>query len=266
VSFLLTSTNQVFAQSVCASEMEKFTIVTVNGVLTTLEGAADNRDALIDALGRSYQSQQIRYDMAFNFPYGAITNVLQQARGQLQASRGSLGPVASAAEEAVLSLNINSLPAAPDLNAQVQAYRQSLLAGKKTLLVAHSQGSFYANLADTTLAAIQPALPMQSFGIYAVAVPAAKVDDAAPDLSNYITNDRDFVRRVPGSLPSNWIVRKADGTAADDLNEIDAHSFTDAYLSPRFNMRAELIGRLKNKLGSLQEAPVAIGSGAPGAC
>ena len=100
-----------------------------------------------------------------------------------------------------------------------------------------------------------------SFGIFGVATPANNVGGAS---SPYLTNHRDIILLVPGSLPSNWMLRNAvDGTLVDGLlpYSVDAHSFVKTYMSYDFDISPAVIAGVQQEMGSLQDPPFQVGSG-----
>ncbi|MEN8687787.1 MAG: hypothetical protein AB1Z51_10095 [Desulfuromonadales bacterium] len=110
-----------------------------------------------------------------------------------------------------------------DLRRHIQRYEGLLMAGNRVLVVAHSQGSLYANAAHTRLA--EKGLPMDAFGIISVANPASRVAGDGP----YFTLLNDLVIYgvslvYPNTLPGN-IENTIDDT------DWTHHSFIDAYLN-----------------------------------
>jgi hypothetical protein len=97
--------------------------------------------------------------------------------------------------------------------------------GNRVLVVGHSQGNLYANSAYTNLAYDENNLPMEAFGIVAVATPSGLVAGGGP----YITRDDDLVIDAvrwffSGTLDGNI----SNSNANSDWKN---HSFIDAYLN-----------------------------------
>ena len=110
-----------------------------------------------------------------------------------------------------------------DLRRQIQRYEGLLMAGNRVLVVAHSQGSLYANAAHTRLA--DKGLPMDAFGIVSVANPASRVAGDGP----YFTLLNDLVIYgvslvLPNTLPAN-----IENTI--DYSDWTHHHFIDSYLN-----------------------------------
>ena len=72
----------------------------------------------------------------------------------------------------------------------------------------------------------QPNRKNQQLCHFGVAVPA---DNIGGSSGPYLTNHRDFIQKVPRSLPSNWKLHHSDKTVADDLGPIQAHLFNAAF-------------------------------------
>jgi len=111
-----------------------------------------------------------------------------------------------------------------DLRGHIQRYKTLLMEGNRVLVVGHSQGNLYANSAYTNLAYDENNLPMDAFGIVAVATPSGRVAGGGP----YITRDDDLVINsvrifYPGTLDGNI-------TNSNTNSDWKNHSFIDAYL------------------------------------
>jgi hypothetical protein len=141
---------------------------------------------------------------------------------------------------------------APELNEHVQKYSRAITSGQKVLVVSHSQGNFYVNEAKKLLTAQLTPQQMQSFGIFGVAVPA---DNVGGSTGPYYTNHRDFILTVPGSLPANWTLKRADGSSADNVGPIDAHLFNPTYISSDFDIKPVLLAGITAQLAALQSSP-----------
>jgi hypothetical protein len=106
----------------------------------------------------------------------------------------------------------------PDLAAHVARYAADLAAGKRVLVLAHSQGNFYANEAHERLPSTA------GFGIVAVATPASSTAGNGPYTT--LTND-EVVKLVPNRRASNT----TNGAAFTNAVKGDGHSFTAHYLN-----------------------------------
>ena len=229
-------------------ELEEFKIVYQNGELTTPKQAFTAKNELALSLGNSYANQSISYDLSYNYSSNAFDKLLESAN-----------PRHWYVELARLVYNWNYKINASELNEHVEKYREAILQGQKVLIVSHSQGNFYTNLARQMLAKQKPAIPMPSFGIFAVATPANNV---ATKNTPYLTNHLDIISLVPNSLAANWTLRRADnGKIVDNIGSIPAHSFTGTYLSPHYDIRTEFIKAIKQELNKLEKPPQIVKTG-----
>ncbi len=240
------SLNSVVSANNC--ELEEFKIVYQNGELTTPLQAFSAKNELAINLGNSYNNQSIRYDLAYNYSSKAFDKLLESANQRHWYI-----------ELARQVYNWNYKINASELNQHIEKYREAILQGQKLLVVSHSQGNFYTNLARQMLAKQKPTIPMQSFGIFAVATPTNIVGNGN---SSYLTNHLDIISLVPNSLAANWTLRRADnGKIVDNIGSIPAHSFTDTYLSPNYDIRAEFIKAIKQELNNLEKPPQIVKNG-----
>lgn len=257
----------VRAEQSCIAADEAFRVVYGNGILTTQEVASNGRTQLAEALGSSHNGQEIEFDLAYNHTEGPFSDLLQAldqhlaqyTRETLQWLHG-IGAVPDwflAMQERLLLAHYQAN--APELTDHVQKYREAILQGRKVLVVSHSQGNFYANQARQILASVQPQVPMDSFGIFSVATPADQVGGAG---GPYLTNHRDIILMVPGSLAQNWLLtHRDDGRVADEYSRIQAHGFIETYLASAFDARAALLAGIRQRLDQLQDPPQVAGSG-----
>ena len=259
--------DSAFAQQSCQAAPEKFQVVFGNGILTTTEGAWASLRALKAELGSSYSGQEIGYDLAYNYSHNAFFDLLQsldqlftQYTSQLLQWLYGIGIVPdwfNVIQQKILNAEYQFN--ASELTAHVEKYREAILQGKKVLVVAHSQGNFYVNQAKQILSSQQPSVPMGSFGIFGVATPANNVGGAN---SPYLTNHRDIILLIPGSLSSNWDLKYAvDGSLAEDHGRVLAHNFVNTYMSLDFDILPAIIEGVQLKLGALQDPPFVVGSG-----
>ena len=270
ISFLF-AFNSAFAQQSCQATPEKFHVVFGNGILTTVNGASASLSALEAKLGSSYSGQEIDYDLAYNYSNGAFIDLLQSFDQQLAQYTSQvlqwfygIGIVPNWFNNLQQQILVTVYQiTAPELTAHVEKYREAILQGRKVLVVSHSQGNFYVNQAKQILSSQQPSVPMESFGIFGVATPANNVGGAN---GPYLTNHRDIILLVPGSLDSNWTLHNAgDGSVADDRGRVLAHSFVDTYMSDAFDIHTAVIEDIQLTLDTLQDTPIQVGSGHLGA-
>jgi hypothetical protein len=226
-------------------EPDKFRVVFSNGELTTPKQAFTALNELALNLGNSHAEQGITYNLAYNYLADAFEKLLQtsdQRQWYVNLAR--------------LLHNWKYQINTPELNEHVEKYREAILHGQKVLVVSHSEGNFYSNLAQQMLSNQKPAIAMKSFGLFGVATPANHVK------GTYLTNHLDIITSIPGSLPANWTLRRTDsGKIVDQIGSIPAHSFSDSYLSPYYDIRPEIVKGIKQELSQLKEPPQVVKSG-----
>ncbi|MDM8561652.1 hypothetical protein [Candidatus Parabeggiatoa sp. HSG14] len=247
-SLLFASAFAQAQQNNCETVLEKFRVVFENGALTTPKQAFMAKNELALSLGNTYADQEITYDLAYNYSADAFEELLQSA-----------SPHHWYIELAQRVYNWKYKINAPELTAHVEKYREAIFQGQKVLVVSHSEGNFYANLARQILMIQKPVVPMEGFGLFGVATPANNVGGKK---TPYLTNHLDIITSVPGSLPSNWTLRRADnGRVIDFMGSVPAHDFKETYLSPHYNIRSEMINGIKQELSKLKEPPQLVKTG-----
>jgi len=226
-------------------EPDKFRLVFSNGELTTPKQAFTALNELALNLGNRKAEQGITYNLAYNYSTDAFEKLLQtsdQRQWYVNLAR--------------LLHNWKYQINTPELNEHVEKYREAILHGQKVLVVSHSEGNFYSNLAQQMLSNQKPAIAMKSFGLFGVATPANHVK------GTYLTNHLDIITSIPGSLPANWTLRRTDsGKIVDQIGSIPAHSFSDTYLSPYYDIRPEIVKGIKQELTQLKDPPQVVKSG-----
>jgi hypothetical protein len=140
-----------------------------------------------------------------------------------------------------------------DGTSQGPGYRRLLNEGKRVVIVAHSQGNYYANAVYDRLTIEKPAWA-SSIGIVAVATPASRVADGR---NRHITVPEDYIIRPVGSLPTNpeqgSSKNMAELTAAVWANATLGHNLIQWYLAGSFT-RTIIINNILNTRLDLQPA------------
>lgn len=179
--------NFVFAQnnsSMCSSA--GYSILTVNGINTSVDGATENRDALKNLLlfqSSQYKNQKITVDFLYNKTHGKVIDSIH-ATNQVYFDQNSL--------------NIQDSDFA-----QMLTDASAKVTTQKLFLVGHSQGNFYANSIYDAVADVPGGVPSISMGVYGVASPASRV--AGNGL--YITSDTDkMIKGIVAKLPFTSIL------------------------------------------------------------
>lgn len=245
-----------------------YTIVYGNGILNTTEDREAGVEALLDTFGSSLGGLPIDYDSAIdptNGPWTDLVTVLQQKVDEF----GSSGLTWSMAIQVFLGLSPSG--AAPlwitaiqdavqqaSLTAVVTLLNDindgdSIIAGtlanhlalyeeltleqrQRVLIVAHSQGTIYANEAYSEMVA-NPNVNPKSLAVISV---AALVEQVADGKGRYISSSNDLavnaLRLVfPGAVLSANIT--------NDFHLVDAlgHNFIDTYLKASYPSYSQLL-------------------------
>ncbi len=212
----------------CSSD--GYTVVTINGIFNDENGAQNNLLALLQISPQFYRGQKINYQYLLNPSHLA-----------------GLGDLATAAYQKYFE---DETVSDYDLVEMLRSASDKVNT-RKLLLVAHSQGNFYANSFYDTVVGKTGGVPAESIGIYAVATPASRV---AGD-GKWITSDTDkviagLVAKTPGRniMRPNTSIKLASGD--DPLG----HSFSDVYLKYR---GAEIVSGIEASLDKLKVDPLA---------
>jgi hypothetical protein len=218
-SILFLIPNLSFADAQCSKD--GYTIATINGINTNEAGARANMVALNKTLGLSYQNQNINYQYLYNPTHGPIADVIDSGAQKFYDN---------------FSADIND----SDLAAILTDASQKVTT-QKLLLVAHSQGNFYANAFYNTVLDVSGGIPGQSIGVYGVATPADRV--AGNGL--YLTSDTDnVIDPISNILKPNIHISFQN----NDDNGM-GHDFSKIYLAYQGD---RIVSDIKTSLNKLQ--------------
>jgi hypothetical protein len=259
----------------CASQIEaELAIVHINGMLNSTDDAKQNLEELrpvAKRLGHDLVSYEL--DLAENHTgyLDDFKEVAVQAIGahnaELIKQLTGLLPLPDALEKAFVdaaaAVELVGTINRGDLARQAQVVRDHLRKGQKVLLVAHSQGNFYANAVHTKLFVADDTPGEEAFRIVSVATPAPTVAGAqspeCPQGLCYATFYEDVVINgaralLPGfdALDPNVHLEAGRGAILDfEL----AHAFVGAYMADR-NGRSLIEREMRAQLDGLTaEAP-----------
>ena len=144
------------------------------------------------------------------------------------------------------SIEEGAFVSSQDLSIQVASYKNTILEGKKAIVVSHSQGNFFANAAYGEMSA------SPSFGIVAVANPASSVASGGP----HTTLVEDLVilgitaAKQAAGLPTPQIPNVTNFLTLADLS---GHGFIEAYLAPNSNSKSKILTDLVSVRSGLQQ-------------
>jgi hypothetical protein len=205
------------------------TIYFGNGMFNSKRDANESRRALQNRIWESGLSKsEVHFSYNLNEP--AIEELLQVAsqkdeeNGRMfwrYLSNLSLAPEAfrQLARDISRKFDQNRYVHDPDLRNHVAAYRSEIKEGKSVLIIAHSQGNFYANAAWNILNDENSAAAKVS--IVGVAAPVREIAGGGP----YTTLTQDIiiaaVRGLAETLPAN---------VSNSKNSLSGHEFISQYL------------------------------------
>lgn len=130
-------------------------------------------------------------------------------------------------------------------------YEADLLAGKRVLILSHSQGNLFTNDAVATVSQRQPNFA-QSIGFYGVATPATSHYNNA----DYVTADDDRIinalRLLENILPAN--IDNDPGIRGDNRDFIN-HGFFDSYFDQSLASRSRIDAGITNLFDTLSYPP-----------
>jgi len=197
-----------------------YSVFTINGILNDEKAARSNKRALEDHFTGSFNNEKLTVDYLYNPTHLAGANdfidVIQQGLFDQKS-------------------DYDLVEMLDDASRKVKT--------QKILLVAHSQGNFYANNFYDKVASQAGGVPSNSIGIYGVASPASRVAGGG----KYLTSDTDNViirsaARFMKILPPNIHI----ALGGSDGN---GHSFSDVYLKYQGN---KIVSDIKASLGKLK--------------
>jgi hypothetical protein len=251
--FLLILTESSLAGSICTTPELSAVIYFGNGINTTRNSATSSLDRLSKELGDDYNGHKLEYALAYNQTGGMALDLVQATiqSGIQFTSRFTLwlNGVGLASDWFTTwfqdYLMRKTVVVAEEVAEHANFYLNDILGGKKVIVVSHSQGNFYVNEAKDLLARQLPSGKMASFAIFGAAVPS---DSIGGNSSPYLTNHRDFIQKVPGSLAVNWKLYRSDRKEAEDVGMIQAHLFNATYISNDFDIRPTLVSGIKTQI------------------
>jgi len=253
------------SQSFCVDK--EAVVVYGNGVKSTKAATKLSIDDIEDALFFSLPQERfdrLDFDTAYNPSAGLVNDLLETFIQDLQTDTSQFWRIlaglefmpealAQAFEDLALAIDEDALVANPALQEHVSFYKAQILEGKKVLLVAHSQGTLFANQAFFNLTAEE----QDSFGI----VSAALVDSFVAGGGAYTTLTEDaivfalFLLKTATGQPAPLLPNVTNSSLPIPPPSVEAHFFRTSYLAPGSNSRAKLFGDMLATLDGLVEPP-----------
>src|SRR3989344_3018390 len=233
--------NLTFAATEACSK-KGYTIATVNGVFTDQKGAEANLRALKDIGGQEYKGEIVEYQYFLNASH-------------LAGLGDGLKAFKQKVEDGVAADDYDLIEMVKDASAKVTT--------RKLLLVARSQGNFYANsFYEKVTGKDTPSsrgldtsplkrgrgggVPLESIGMYSVATPSNHVSGGGTYLTS--TSDK-VIAGVVGSMPLFKIMTPNTDIELKEGDDTWGHNFSDVYLKYR---AAQIVSDIEWSLGRLK--------------
>jgi hypothetical protein len=208
------------ASELCSSK--GYSVFTVNGIFTNKNEAIKNKDKLKSKFGTIYNNKPLIIDYLYNPTHFA-----------------GVGDLIDAVEQGLFNQESDY-----DLVEMLDDASQKVTT-QKLLLVAHSQGNFYANNFYDKVASQEGGVPEESIGVYGVGSPANSVAGGG----KYLTSDTDS---VIATLVARYIKILSPNIHIPVQKNIDGngHSFSDVYLKYQGD---KIVSDIKSSLNKLKE-------------
>lgn len=248
------------SQIACGSKAAS--VFFINGVFTTQKGAQEALEVLAQST-RQYLSAEEFSDLQFYLAHNptylvldlweAVKQRLENDFSRFYRFLAGLEPMPDFMQEAYAAIaagiDVGALLSSPTAQNHINLYQRELLEGRKVVLVPHSQGNFFANRAYVSLTAEE----QRSVGIISVANPDSRVAGEGPYTT--LTNDI-VIRPIPGALPAN-----VSNSRIFNFRDWTGHGFTESYLEPGSNSRAQILGHIRSTLTTLETPSTNAGDG-----
>lgn len=237
-----------------------------NGVNRTYDKADKDRIRLRDA-ARPVLAPRVIADswLAYNRTDNLLLDLIESAAQDrltdfVQVSRwlAGLEPMPDAVKERLLEIAKQFDKAAIsniDLQKHVDQYHE-FLKTNRTVLVAHSQGNFFANLAWDSLSGQE----QRSFRIVSVANPDSFVAGYSPPyVDAYVTSSTDFI--IQGLRLAGRPALAPNITNPLTLRDLTGHGFIDTYMRSGAPSRDVILGDVVQAAVGLEQPPCSPGPG-----
>ncbi|MDO8594229.1 MAG: lamin tail domain-containing protein [bacterium] len=200
-------------------------MLTLNGVFTEDDAAKANKEALELRLKREYKGERVKIDYVLN-------------PSHLAGFGDALKAFKQKVEDGVATDDYDLIEMVKEASTKVTT--------QKLLLVAHSQGNFYANSFYDTVTGKDGGVPVQSIGMYSVATPSNHVSGGG----KYLTSGSDkVISGLVGSLPLFKIMSPNDYIELKEGDDTFGHNFAGVYLKYK---PTEIISDIEWSLDRLQ--------------
>jgi hypothetical protein len=232
-----------------------------NGINTIRKQALDNSEVIEKRLIASLpepEYQLLQFDVAYNDTGGIFIDLLEASIQDLQTDYSRFWRILGGIEimpdwfavimnEIAASVDKVALVTTDSLADQVNDYKTKINEGKKILLVAHSQGNFFANQAYGIL----NSTAKPSFGIVSVANPDSFVADEGSHTTLEEDDVIEYVKwvRILAGLSAPMTPNLTNSPI--ELPDERGHSFINAYMIEGSNSDQKITSDMTSVLGSL---------------
>ena len=239
-------------------------VVFGNGVWNDKEDADSSRDLLAWRLESHVAGTDlegiITYATAHNPSDGTLLDLMETFEQNLQTDwsqfwrylagldlmpdflQNKLIEIANTVDESILQGN-------PAVQSHIEKYNKFLSEGNKVVVVAHSQGNLFANIAYLGI----DSQYIDGFGIVSVGNPDNYVAGSGP----HTTLDEDIIiGNVPGSLPAN-----IDNFFGINLRDLTGHMFEKSYMAIEHQAQSKILGDVMSTINGLNFPDTTLGSG-----
>jgi len=236
-----------------------------NGVWNDFEQADESRWLLekrLEAriLGTNLEGV-ITYGVSHNPSMGMLADLLetfvqntQTDESQFWRYLAALDPIPDDFKDLLIEtankVNASILNANPAVQEHVVKYNKVLGEGNKVVVVAHSQGNLFANIAELGITSQYA----NGFGVVSVANPDNFVAGGGP----YTTINEDLIIwGVPGSMPANL-----DNFSFINWNDLTGHTFATSYMASGHAAETKILNDVVNMANGLSYPDTNLGTGA----
>ncbi|MEX3073756.1 YfaP family protein [Vibrio alginolyticus] len=251
-----------FDGAVCTPELKVFF---GNGMMNTEQAAGQSKTVLSTALEMAAEGtiheDRMQFGLAHNPHVSFIDDLLESALQDFNLNevqfweymaRSTVIPEPISNILALISAEVNyrAITNHPAVLEHIGLYNSDLREGKKVILVGHSQGNLFANIAyrgiDTKY--------NSAFGLVGVGTPSDHVAGGG----EYTTLVEDIViGMVPGSLPAN-----VKNFNLYNENDFSGHEFIASYMARGHEARQRIIDHVFEQYSALEVAEDVLPSGA----
>jgi len=212
-----------------------------NGIWTDNKAAGLNLEKLKPLLRKKVSGTNleplISFEIAYNSPEGTLQDLAESFRQLVQLNYTRFWQMLAGIEpfpeeiqakidEISIQVAQDVLTSNPNIQEHVETYNKDLKECKRVVVVAHSQGNLFANIAYL---GVEPTL-IDAFGIISVGNPDSTVagEIRFPDISYTNLNEDLLVAAIPFSLPGNV----DNYQSGEKYSPAHGHNFIGNYLDP----------------------------------